>query len=50
VGSIAACDHDFRGGDFAERDFAERLAIATDTFPRAVIAGREASVLQPDNL
>jgi hypothetical protein len=36
VGSIGACDDDFLGGDFAERGVVERLAIATDTFPRAV--------------
>jgi hypothetical protein len=48
VGSIGACCEDFfAGGDFAERDFVERLAIATDTFPRAVIAGHDASVLPP---
>jgi len=33
--------------DFAERDFAECCAIATDAFQRAVIAGHPADVLIP---
>jgi hypothetical protein len=45
VGSIGACDDDFLGADFLERHAIERLAIATNTFPRPVIAGQEASVL-----
>jgi hypothetical protein len=47
---MGARDDDFPGGDFAERDAVERLAIATDTFPRAVIAGHDASVLRPESL
>jgi hypothetical protein len=50
LGSIGDCNDDFLRGDFAERDLVERLAIATDTLPRAVIAGHDASVLQRESL